>query len=71
MASPGHFDELRGKLATNLIANSEDYTGAWTEFLAQAEARTPADLDQHAASLQRQIHDNGVTYNVYSDEEGP
>ncbi len=71
MASPGHFDELRGKLATNLIANSADYTGAWTEFLAQAEARTPADLDQHAASLQRQIHDNGVTYNVYSDEEGP
>jgi uncharacterized circularly permuted ATP-grasp superfamily protein len=24
-----------------------------------------------AASLQRQIRDNGVTYNVYADEEGP
>ncbi len=30
-----------------------------------------AALDQHFASLQRQIRDNGVTYNVYVDTEGP
>lgn len=29
------------------------------------------DLKHHAASLQRQIRDNGVTYNVYADANGP
>ncbi len=28
-------------------------------------------LDQRVTSLQRQIRDNGVTYNVYADAEGP
>ena len=28
-------------------------------------------MDARAASLQRQIRDNGVTYNVYADAEGP
>ena len=83
MASAGHFDELRGKPsrtdtstatevnATNLGASDAVLTGAWSQFFAQSEAQTPADLDQRAASLQRQIRDNGVTYNVYADEEGP
>ena len=83
MASAGHFDELRGKPsrtdtstatevnATNLGAIDAVLTGAWSQFFAQSEAQTPADLDQRAASLQRQIRDNGVTYNVYADEEGP
>lgn len=35
------------------------------------EAGDAAGLDQHFASLQRQIRDNGVTYNVYADTEGP
>ena len=83
MASAGHFDELRGKPsrtdtstatevnATNLGASDAVLTGAWSQFFAQSEAQTPADLDQRATSLQRQIRDNGVTYNVYADEEGP
>ncbi|MDE2419177.1 MAG: circularly permuted type 2 ATP-grasp protein [Burkholderiales bacterium] len=71
LATEGHFDELRGQPATNSIAACIDPTGDWAEFLSQSEARTPADLDQRAASLQRQIRDNGVTYNVYADEKGP
>ena len=46
-------------------------TGAWGLFLSQTEAKTAADLDQRYASLQRQIRDNGVTYNVYADDNGP
>lgn len=46
-------------------------TGAWAQFLSQSETRTAADLDLRYASLQRQIRDNGVTYNVYADEDGP
>jgi uncharacterized circularly permuted ATP-grasp superfamily protein/uncharacterized alpha-E superfamily protein len=83
MASAGHYDELRGKpsrtdssaaadsSATNLGAGDAGLTGAWDQFFSQSEAQTPADLDLRAASLQRQIRDNGVTYNVYADEEGP
>lgn len=71
LANAGHFDELHGQPATNSIAPCAAPTGAWAEFLSQSEASTPADLDQRAASLQRQIRDNGVTYNVYADEKGP
>lgn len=43
----------------------------WNQFLTLSEAQSAADLDQRYASLQRQIRDNGVTYNVYADQEGP
>lgn len=71
LASTGHFDELNGQVATDSIAACADPTRAWADFLSKPEAATSADLDQRAASLQRQIRDNGVTYNVYADEKGP
>ncbi len=43
----------------------------WQDFFALAEAPTRAHMDQRFASLQRQVRDNGVTYNVYADQEGP
>ena len=70
-ASPGHLDELRGTIAIKKEAIQPVTTGAWSLFLSQNEAQTAADLDQRYASLQRQIRDNGVTYNVYADENGP
>ena len=70
-ASPGHLDELRGTIAINTEARKPAMTGAWGLFLSQTEAKTAADLDQRYASLQRQIRDNGVTYNVYADDNGP
>jgi uncharacterized circularly permuted ATP-grasp superfamily protein/uncharacterized alpha-E superfamily protein len=70
-ASPGHLDELRGTIAINTEAIKPATTGAWGLFLSQTEAQTAADLDQRYASLQRQIRDNGVTYNVYADDNGP
>lgn len=73
-ASAGHFDELRGQAAqhaTNSGAAYAPLTRAWGEFFAQPEAQTSAALDARFASLQRQIRDNGVTYNVYADKEGP
>ena len=84
-ASPGHFDELRGSAAPELsqgakaaqqdaicsIADNEDCTKAWSQFFDNFRADGLGDLNQRAASLARQIRDNGVTYNVYSDEGGP
>jgi len=76
-ASPGHFDELRGGVAPdvpdaiNSVAGSAEYTGAWGQFFDNFKADGLGDMNQRAASLARQIRDNGVTYNVYADEGGP
>lgn len=71
-AGAGHFDEMHGvKSAMDSGAPHADLTDTWSSFFSQPEARTPADLDRRYASLQRQVRDNGVTYNVYADQEGP
>ena len=46
-------------------------TPAWTQFFAHLDTDGPEKLDQRAARLERQVRDNGVTYNVYADESGP
>ena len=68
-AATGHFDELHGHIST--ADPSQNLAPHWQQFFSQMEARSSAELDARAASLQRQIRDNGVTYNVYADEEGP
>ncbi len=46
-------------------------TPAWTQFFDHLDTDGPDKLDQRAARLERQVRDNGVTYNVYADESGP
>ncbi len=73
LAAAGHFDELRGVVATGNGTRDQapaDPTGAWTSFFEHL-ADDGLDLNQRTASLERQIRDNGVTYNVYADEGGP
>ena len=69
----GHFDELRGCVAEpdGSHIDRAGLTRHWKEFLSQSEAQSATDMDRRYASLQRQIRDNGVTYNVYADQEGP
>jgi len=59
----GHFDELL------------DSTGAvrphWSRFARHAGGLSPDALDAKAALTARQLHENGVTYNVYADADGP
>ncbi|EGI78351.1 circularly permuted type 2 ATP-grasp protein [Hylemonella gracilis] len=43
----------------------------WTAFFEHLGAEGFADLNPRAASLARQIRDNGVSYNVYADASGP
>jgi len=75
MPEVGHFDELRNRVAPAASSGTGGAAGAlsphWESFFAQSEAQTTAEMDQRYASLQRQIRDNGVTYNVYADQEGP
>ena len=80
-AAAGHFDELRGATvppiaqasepAISSIAAHDGLTGAWADFLHAIEDASPLNLSQRKTSLERQVRDNGVTYNVYADEGGP
>ncbi len=61
-ADGGHLDELR--------SGDGQLNPPWAEFFGHVGMDGVADLDRRAASLQRQIHDNGITYNVYADASG-
>jgi len=43
----------------------------WHSFFDHLGQGGFADLPRRAVSLERQIRDNGVTYNVYADADGP
>ena len=62
-ADPGHRDELRagGKSSGDALAP------AWDSFFEHIGTDGLADLSRRNDNLQRQIRDNGVTYNVYAD----
>ena len=73
-AAPGHFDELRGAVAPNApfsIASSAGVASAWGTFFENLGRDGFQDLDRRMQSLQRQVRDNGITYNVYADADGP
>jgi uncharacterized circularly permuted ATP-grasp superfamily protein/uncharacterized alpha-E superfamily protein len=80
-AAAGHFDELRGAPAcaaastspdaTDSIADKAPLSGPWRQFFDYLADAGAVGLDQRASSMERQIRDNGVTYNVYADEDGP
>jgi len=76
----GHFDEIHGTLtradngiesASDNEASSPDMTRAWAGFFDELKDQTRADITQRSTHLARQVRDNGVTYNVYADEDGP
>ncbi|HSW20590.1 MAG TPA: circularly permuted type 2 ATP-grasp protein, partial [Ramlibacter sp.] len=78
-AAPGHFDELRGRVSP--VADGVDAARAaatplppcapWSHFFDKLGPEGFADLDHRTVNLTRQIRDNGVTYNVYADANGP
>ena len=78
-AAAGHFDEMRGHRTAPMVADGEVAPGAnrdrlaapWAQFFDNLGAEGLGDLNHRATSLERQIRDNGVTYNVYADAGGP
>lgn len=79
-AASGHFDELREAVSTgepaqenasDSVAEGADIAGAWRQFFEKAQSDGLGDMNLRSDNLARQIRDNGVTYNVYADAEGP
>ena len=73
-APAGHWDELRGAVSNPKADTARAISAPWQRFLAPldkvAHARG-ADLNTRMANLQRQVRDNGITYNVYASADQP
>lgn len=65
---PGHYDELRGA-AIDGTDTPATLAHTWARFFEHIGTDGFNDLNRRHANLQRQIRDNGVTYNVYADAE--
>ncbi len=53
-----------------MIAASARLTKPWSQFFENLPAKEGLDLNRRANRLERQMHDSGVSYNVYGDEGG-
>ena len=70
-ADDAHFDELHGlraRLASGIDAPQAELVPAWARFFKALGPAGWAQLDQRASRLARQLRDNGVSYNVYTDD---
>lgn len=77
-AAADHFDELRGTASAgpqgpNPASGTTvpPLNAPWRGFFNHLGQDGLRDLNRRSAQLQRQIRDNGVTYNVYADTSGP
>jgi uncharacterized circularly permuted ATP-grasp superfamily protein/uncharacterized alpha-E superfamily protein len=80
-AAPGHYDELRGGISAPLPEAAAPHvavvgahalpTRAWARFFEELGREGFGDLNRRTIELQRQVRDNGITYNVYADAGGP
>ena len=61
-ASPGGFDEM--------LDESNQPRAHWRTLLESLSKETPDLMRKRTESVQRQVRENGVTYNVYTDDKG-
>ncbi len=59
---PGSFDEM--------LDASGQPRGHWRTMLESLAGETPDMMRQRIEAVQRQVRENGVTYNVYADDKG-
>ncbi len=77
-APVGHWDELRGGVtplqSDKPLETTRPISDPWQRFidlLNKSSTASEADLNARMASLQRQVRDNGITYNVYASADQP
>ena len=69
--SQGTQSQSQGTGQAGAIAASPSLSPTWTTFFNFLGSDGFHDLNHRTANLRRQIKDNGVTYNVYADANGP
>jgi len=77
-APAGHWDELRGEATPVQNASSQNQertiSAPWQGFIEPLDTELKAreaDLNSRMNNLQRQVRDNGITYNVYAAADQP
>jgi uncharacterized circularly permuted ATP-grasp superfamily protein/uncharacterized alpha-E superfamily protein len=63
--------KFRGSHYNELLGNSPNLLPHWKTFFEQLGSSALNDLDQRMLDLNQKIRDNGISYNVYADENGP
>ena len=61
-ALPGRYDEL--------LATGHRPRPHWEAFLGAMAGRAMPEIGDTLSMMEREIHDNGITYNVYADPKG-
>ena len=81
-APANHWDEMRGEVTPSADAQpaaapaktTSPICGPWQTFIKTLASETSGllpDLNARMANLQRQVRDNGITYNVYAAADQP
>jgi uncharacterized circularly permuted ATP-grasp superfamily protein/uncharacterized alpha-E superfamily protein len=69
-ASSGHFDELRGMaFDAGQAQHPVGLAPLWADFFDSQGLVDLDQLNQRMAELKQQIHQNGITYNVYTQAQ--
>ena len=61
----GHYDELRG----SDDSDCQEPAPHWRGFFSQLGSGGLADLDRREQAVERQLRGNGVSYNVYAQDD--
>ncbi|ENO89839.1 circularly permuted type 2 ATP-grasp protein [Thauera linaloolentis] len=64
-ARPDRYDELCQRIGSVVVVRPH-----WRDFFQRLAAMPPAETAARRATLRRQVHENGITYNVYADPRG-
>ncbi|HRP24341.1 circularly permuted type 2 ATP-grasp protein [Thauera sp.] len=64
-ARPDRYDELCQRIGSVVVLRPH-----WRDFFHSLADMAPAELAARRVALRRQIHENGITYNVYADPRG-
>ena len=70
-AESGHYDELRAVASEGAATAGRPLAAGWAGFFDHIGAAGFSEFGERLRHLQRQVRDNGITYNVYADPDGP
>ena len=67
LADKDHFDELyQEKNQSTPVMRAH-----WQTFFSHLQPKGLSDFNARSQAIERQVRDNGITYNIYADEHGP